>query len=74
VWSHPRWDILIGLAPVIIIGGSAIVGFFFWYFTYLKNPTDAKIILPLFVLTVVALQIHIMEEYEAGFGPAMSRF
>src|SRR5215831_7058787 len=65
--------IKIGLPPVTIIGGSAVVGFFFWYFTYLKNPTDPKIILPLFVLTVAALQIHIVEEYEAGFGPAMSR-
>ena len=65
--------IKIGLAPVIIIGGSAIVGFFFWYFTYLKKPVDPKIILPLFVLTVAALQIHIVEEYQAGFGPAMSR-
>ncbi len=65
--------IKIGLPPVIIIGGSAITAFFFWYFTYLKNPTDPKIILPLFVLTVAALQIHIIEEYLTGFGPAMSR-
>jgi hypothetical protein len=63
----------IGLPPVIIIGSSAIVGFFFWYFTYLKNPTDPKIILPLFILTVAALQIHIVEEYLTGFAPAMSR-
>lgn len=63
----------IGLPPIIIIGGSAFIGFFFWYFTYLKNPTDPKIILPLFVLTVAALQIHIVEEYQTGFGPAMSR-
>src|SRR5215216_1769893 len=63
----------IGLPPVIIIGGAAIVGFIFWYVTYLKNPTDPKIILPLFVLTVAALQIHIVEEYQTGFGPAMSR-
>ena len=65
--------IKIGLAPVIIIGSSALIGFLFWYFTYLKNPTDPKIILPLFVLTVAALQIHIVEEYQTGFGPAMSR-
>jgi hypothetical protein len=65
--------IKIGLPPVIIVGGSAITGFFFWYFTYLKKPTDPKIILPLFVLTVAALQIHIVEEYQTGFGPAMSR-
>ena len=61
------------LPPVIIIGGSAIVALLFWYFTYLKNPADPKIILPLFVLTVAALQIHICEEYLTGFGPAMSR-
>ena len=65
--------IKIGLPPVIIVGGSAIIGFFFWYFTYLKQPTDPKIILPLFVLTVAGLQIHIIEEYLTGFGPAMSR-
>ena len=63
----------IGLPPVIIVGGSAIIGFFFWYFTYLRKPTDPKIILPLFVLTVAALQIHIIEEYQTGFAPAMSR-
>jgi hypothetical protein len=63
----------IGLPPVIIIGGSAAIGFFFWYFTYLKNPTDPAIILPLFLLTVAGLQFHIVEEYVTGFGPAMSR-
>ena len=65
--------IKIGLPPVIIVGGSAIVGAVFWYFTYLKTPTDPKIILPLFILTVAALQIHIVEEYLTGFAPAMSR-
>jgi hypothetical protein len=65
--------IKVGLPPVIIIGGSAIVGFLFWYFTYLKKPVDPKIILPLFVVTVAGLQIHIVEEYLTGFGPAMSR-
>src|SRR5262245_27880426 len=63
----------IGLPPVIIVGGSAIIGFLCCYFTYLKKPTDPKIILPLFILTVAALQIHIVEEYQTGFGPAMSR-
>lgn len=65
--------IKIGLPPVLIIGSSAVVAFFFWYFTYLKDPTDPKIILPLFVLTVAGLQLHIIEEYLTGFGPAMSR-
>ena len=65
--------IKIGLPPIIIIGGSAVIGFIFWYFTYLKKPTDPGLILPIFVLTVAALQIHIVEEYMTGFGPAMSR-
>ena len=63
----------IGLPPVIIVGGSAIVALFFWYFTYLYHPTDPSIILPVFVLTVAALQVHIVEEYLKGFAPAMSR-
>ncbi len=63
----------IGLPPVIIVGGSGIVGLVFWYFTYLKKPVEPKIILPLFLLTVAALEIHMTEEYLTGFGPAMSR-
>ena len=63
----------IGLPPVIIVGGSAVIAFFCWYFTYLRNPVDPAIILPLFIFTVAALQIHILEEYLTGFGPAMSR-
>lgn len=63
----------IGWPPVIIVGGSGIVGFFIWYFTYLRNPVDPRKILPVFILTVAALQIHMVEEYLTGFGPAMSR-
>lgn len=63
----------IGLPPVIIVGGSALIAFVLWCYTYLKKPTDPKLILPLFILTVAGLQIHIVEEYLSGFGPAMSR-
>jgi hypothetical protein len=63
----------IGWPPVVIVGGSALIAFFLWCYTYLKEPTDPKLILPLFILTVAALQIHIIEEYLSGFGPAMSR-
>lgn len=65
--------IKIGLPPVIIVGGSAIIALFCWYFTYLKKPVEPAVMLPLFILTVGALQIHIVEEYLHGFGPAMSR-
>ncbi len=63
----------IGLPPVIIVGGSGVIGFMMWYRTYLKYPVDPKIILPLFLLTVAALEIHMCEEYLTGFGPSMSR-
>lgn len=63
----------IGLPPVIIVGGSGIIGFIMWYKTYLRSPIDPKIILPLFLLTVAALEVHMCEEYLTGFGPSMSR-
>jgi len=63
----------IGLPPVIIVGGSGLIGLIAWSATYLKRPTSPEIILPCFLLTVAALEVHIMEEYLTGFGPAMSR-
>ncbi len=63
----------IGLAPIIIVGGSAVMALLFWSRTYLRKPVDPEIILPLFILTVAGLQIHIVEEYLMGFAPSMSR-
>ena len=63
----------IGLPPVVIVGGSGLIGFIMWYKTYLKNPDKPRDILPLFLLTVAALEIHMAEEYLTRFGPAMSR-
>jgi hypothetical protein len=63
----------IGVPPVIIVGGSGLIAFLIWRGTYLKQPTDPAVILPLFLLTVAALDIHMAEEYLAKFGPAMSR-
>jgi len=63
----------IGWPVDVIVGGSGIIGFVMWYRTYLKYPVDPKIILPLFLLTVAALEVHMCEEYLTGFGPAMSR-
>jgi hypothetical protein len=63
----------IGLPPVIIVGGSGIVGFIMWHKTYLKQPLDPNVILPPFLLTVAALEVHMTEEYLTRFGPAMSR-
>lgn len=63
----------IGLPPVVIVGGSGVVGMVFWIKTYLRDPVDARVILPPFLLTVAALEFHMIEEYLTRFGPAMSR-
>src|SRR5213596_3512961 len=63
----------IGLPPVIIVGGSSLVALVMWTKTYLRRPLDPEIILPGFLLTVAALEVHMIEEYLTGFGPAMSR-
>ncbi|MCF0055114.1 hypothetical protein [Dyadobacter sp. CY356] len=63
----------ISLPPVIIVGGSGVIGFIMWYRTYLKYPVDPKMILLLSLVTIAALEIHMCEEYLTGFGPSMSR-
>lgn len=63
----------IGWPPVVIVGGSSIVGIVLWVRSYRHGPVAPAIILPPFLLTVAALEIHMIEEYFAGFGPAMSR-
>lgn len=63
----------IGLPPVVIVGGSGVIALVMWFKTYLRKPLDPQIILPVFLLTVAALEIHMTEEYLTGFGPAMSR-
>jgi hypothetical protein len=64
---------LIGLPPMVIVGGSGLVAFIAWSNTYLKRPAAPETILPVFLLTVAALEIHMTEEYLRKFGPAMSR-
>jgi hypothetical protein len=65
--------IKIGLPPVLIVGGSGVAAFALWQGSYLKRPSDPSVILPLFLLTVSALDVHMAEEYLTKFGPAMSR-
>src|SRR5262245_16188440 len=63
----------VGLPPTIIVGGAALVGFFCWRITNLRrviNPIKATIV---FLLTTAALHVHMYEEHECLFGPAMSR-
>ena len=63
----------IGLPPVVIVGGAGLIAFVIWQRTYVQRPTDPSVILPLFLLTVAALEVHMAEEYLTRFGPAMSR-
>jgi hypothetical protein len=42
----------IGLPPVVIVGGSGVVGLALWIRTYRHGPIDPAIILPPFLLTV----------------------
>lgn len=63
----------IGLPPVVIVGGSSVIALVMWIRTYLSRPLDPDVILPPFLLTVAALEVHMAEEYLTGFGPAMSR-
>lgn len=63
----------IGLPPVVIVGGSGVVGLVIWIRTYLRRPLDPHVILAPFLLTVAALELHMAEEYLTHFGPAMSR-
>jgi hypothetical protein len=65
--------IKIGLPPVVIVGGSSLIGFVLWIRTYRHGPIAPEVILPPFLLTVAALEVHMIEEYVTGFGPAMSR-
>lgn len=63
----------IGFPPTVIVGGSAVVGFFGWRVTNLRrvvNPIKTTIV---FLLTTAALHIHMYEEHGCLFGPAMSR-
>jgi hypothetical protein len=63
----------IGLPPVVIVGGSGLVGLMLWIRSYRHGPIAPAIILPPFLLTVACLEAHMIEEYTMGFAPAMSR-
>jgi len=53
----------IGLPPVIIVGGSSLIALVLWIKTYLRKPLAPEVILPVFLLTVAALEVHMIEEY-----------
>jgi len=63
----------VGIPPTVIVGGSAGIGFFCWRITNLRraiNPMKTTIV---FLVTTAALHVHMFEEHNCLFGPAMSR-
>lgn len=65
--------ITVGLPFTIIVGGSAIIGFFCWRATNLRQAITPTTTAVLFLLTTAALHTHMYEEHSGLFGPAMSR-
>src|SRR5947207_12898547 len=63
----------VGVPPTIIVGASALIGFFCWRATNLRRPISPLTTTVLFLLTTAALHVHMYEEHSALFGPAMSR-
>lgn len=63
----------VGIPPTIIVGGSAIIGFFCWRMTNLRHAINPVKTTVLFLLTTAALHVHMFEEHDCLFGPAMSR-
>jgi len=66
-------EVNVGLPPTIIVGASALVGFFCWRATNLRRAITPVPATVLFLLTTAALHVHMYEEHSALFGPAMSR-
>jgi hypothetical protein len=73
VFSAAALRINVGLPPTSIVGASAIVGFVCWRITHLRHVIDPIKTTILFLLTTAALHIHMYEEHDRLFGPAMSR-
>ena len=63
----------VGIPPTVIVGASALVGFFCWRATNLRRAVTPVATTVLFLLTAAALHVHMYEEHSALFGPAMSR-
>jgi hypothetical protein len=63
----------VNYALVFIIAIPAVFGYLFWYYTYLRRPTEPKTILPIFMLTIAGFDFHVIEEYLGGYSLAISR-
>ena len=62
----------VGWIVVVIIGMAAVGGLTMWLLTTFHKPAEPKVIVPLYLLSLVGLKIHIIEEYLMEFPEAMS--
>lgn len=65
--------IQLGVMPLILLGIPAIPAYIFWYRIYLKKPVEPSLIIPLFLITVAAFYLHVIEEFYGHYSPAISR-
>lgn len=63
----------VSYAILFIVALPGIFGYWFWYHTYLRKPTEPNVILPIFLLTIAAFDFHVIEEYSGGYSLAISR-
>ncbi|MFQ5875795.1 MAG: hypothetical protein ACE5JL_18620, partial [Dehalococcoidia bacterium] len=59
--------IYIGPVIVAIIGSAGVGGLVAWLLTTFKKPANPATIAPWYFLTLVALMVHITEEYITEF-------
>ena len=64
-------EVNVGLPPTIIVGASALVGFFCWRATNLRRAITPVPATVLFLLTTAALHVHMYEEHSALLAPAL---
>ena len=63
----------ISSALLYIVALPGIVGYGFWYATYLRKPTSPVVLLPPFMLSVATFEFHLVEEYWGGYPLTISR-
>lgn len=62
----------VGWIVVVVIGLAAVGGLVMWLLTTFHRPAEPAAIVPWYLLSLVGLKIHILEEYLADFPGAMS--
>jgi hypothetical protein len=64
--------VVLGPAPVVIIGGAMSIAFIAWLLTTYRKPADPERVMPLYLLTIAAQLVHVTEEYLMMFPPRFS--